>query len=413
MLKKRRKNKEKDLLDEPQFVTKRTSSGRLVKMKISHDYDYTSDQELEASKKKKRVDDVEGIQRKHRKHSDSSSSLSHSEDEEFKSAVVDRQQSKMKRGPYKKRGRPKTIKALTESINKAKFNRVLEEEEEDDDLFKHTFDDDEIDDEDDNSDDSDLTKLNLTKLNNSTKFFRRLTSLHEPSSNQNTNETKTNEQLTFEQYVKKLTGNLNPSKNQTSRLSFKVTPAPSLSQTSNKPLTIPVINPAIKAALNKLNTSEIKPAVLNTTNQAISQLNKTIIEPSTNSTNSVVKVITVNGLSNALNTTASSLANKKIVITSPAINNSPNLVKVINISQFANGIKSSVKPQILSPILNRPMVVVNNGLVKANTSLMAVPITSVAQSIRNSTSEVQNSVNKIESDTKTTTPDNQTIPDVK
>ena len=39
-------------LQEPQFVTKRTSSGRLVKMKISTDYDYTSDQEKEARKKK-------------------------------------------------------------------------------------------------------------------------------------------------------------------------------------------------------------------------------------------------------------------------------------------------------------------------------------------------------------------------
>jgi hypothetical protein len=40
-------------LQEPQFVTKRTSSGRLVKMKISTDYDYdASDQEKETRKKK-------------------------------------------------------------------------------------------------------------------------------------------------------------------------------------------------------------------------------------------------------------------------------------------------------------------------------------------------------------------------
>ena len=40
-------------IQEPQYVTKRTSSGRLVKMKIITDYDYTSDQEQEANKKKR------------------------------------------------------------------------------------------------------------------------------------------------------------------------------------------------------------------------------------------------------------------------------------------------------------------------------------------------------------------------
>jgi isochorismate synthase EntC len=51
--KKRSVNPDKDkYIQEPQYVTKRTSSGRLVKMKISTDYDYTSDQELEAKKKK-------------------------------------------------------------------------------------------------------------------------------------------------------------------------------------------------------------------------------------------------------------------------------------------------------------------------------------------------------------------------
>jgi hypothetical protein len=50
---KRKPNPDKDkYIQEPQYVTKRTSSGRLVKMKISTDYDYTSDQELEAKKKK-------------------------------------------------------------------------------------------------------------------------------------------------------------------------------------------------------------------------------------------------------------------------------------------------------------------------------------------------------------------------
>ena len=49
----RKINPDKDkYIQEPQYVTKRTSSGRLVKMKISTDYDYTSDQDLENKKKK-------------------------------------------------------------------------------------------------------------------------------------------------------------------------------------------------------------------------------------------------------------------------------------------------------------------------------------------------------------------------
>ena len=52
--KRRPPNPNKDsYIQEPQYVTKRTSSGRLVKMKINIDYDYTSDQELEAAKKKR------------------------------------------------------------------------------------------------------------------------------------------------------------------------------------------------------------------------------------------------------------------------------------------------------------------------------------------------------------------------
>ena len=42
-------------IQEPQYVTKLTSRGRLVKMKINTDYDYTSDQELEAKKKKSKL----------------------------------------------------------------------------------------------------------------------------------------------------------------------------------------------------------------------------------------------------------------------------------------------------------------------------------------------------------------------
>jgi hypothetical protein len=51
---KRKPNPDRDVyLQEPQYVTKQTSSGRLVKMKISRDYDYTSDQEENRKKRSK------------------------------------------------------------------------------------------------------------------------------------------------------------------------------------------------------------------------------------------------------------------------------------------------------------------------------------------------------------------------
>lgn len=54
MRKPRRKvNPDRDkYIQEPQYVTKRTSSGRLVKMKISNDFDYTSDQEEEGKRRR-------------------------------------------------------------------------------------------------------------------------------------------------------------------------------------------------------------------------------------------------------------------------------------------------------------------------------------------------------------------------
>lgn len=75
MRKPRRKhNPDRDkYIQEPQYVTKRTSSGRLVKMKISTDFDYTSDQEEEGKRRRKEEDDddtMEGIQAKHRKEGD-------------------------------------------------------------------------------------------------------------------------------------------------------------------------------------------------------------------------------------------------------------------------------------------------------------------------------------------------------
>jgi G3E family GTPase len=56
MRRKRRHNPDRDkYIQEPQYVTKRTSSGRLVKMKIQNDYDYTSDQEEGGKRRKSNI----------------------------------------------------------------------------------------------------------------------------------------------------------------------------------------------------------------------------------------------------------------------------------------------------------------------------------------------------------------------
>lgn len=93
MRKARRKhNPDRDkYIQEPQYVTKKTSSGRLVKMKISNDFDYTSDQEEEGKRRRSKwlylstnmviynltgyydigdEEEMEGIQAKHRKEGD-------------------------------------------------------------------------------------------------------------------------------------------------------------------------------------------------------------------------------------------------------------------------------------------------------------------------------------------------------
>jgi hypothetical protein len=68
IVKKRRKqNPDKDkYIQEPQYVTKQTSSGRLVKMKISTDFNYESDQDNEKGAKDRETDSLNGSKRKRR-----------------------------------------------------------------------------------------------------------------------------------------------------------------------------------------------------------------------------------------------------------------------------------------------------------------------------------------------------------
>lgn len=178
------------------------------------------------------------------------------------------------------------------------------------------------------SDDSDidLRKLNLSRFNNTTNLFRRLTNINDETLNaSHSDETKDGPpKLTFDQYVKKLTGNYTVKTeaanantqsslatallNTGGRLSLKVAPAPSsasLNSTNangaSSKLAIPVINPAIKAALGKFSGATKADSIPTKT---VSQLtvNKILNINATGSSNgqsnshqnSTLKLITVN-----------------------------------------------------------------------------------------------------------------------
>lgn len=482
--KKRHHNPDKDkYIQEPQYVTKRTSSGRLVKMKISTDYDYTSDQELEAKKKKRdaddEVDECEGIQQKHRQpgadnvsvassmssRSSRSSSVStnddRSDDEDFigSKSIANRKQtpgvSRRGRGTGQ-RGRPprRTVKALTETINQVKFKAFNEyEDDSDSDLAGRVLrrsnqmsDHETSSDQDDSDSDNDLRALNLKKLNSSTNLFRRLTNISDsdspPSLTVPTDASKTS-QLTFEQYVKKLTGSytlnnsasapassntsqsvangisVSPSKasvsvltTTTPRISLKITPAPSLSAKSNAsptttpsstttttttaklPLNIPIINPAIKAVLTKFN-QQTKPVNVNTSTSSNSPSSESNIQKT-------VKLITVPSSSTTTTTpaptTQTTPSSKFIILNSSSSINSTSLngtqesntpsstaIKVINLAHINNGINlkqittptiikttNGTNSNILSPILNKQIVMINNNNANTNANKQIV-----------------------------------------
>ncbi len=390
--KKRKPNPDKDkYIQEPQYVTKRTSSGRLVKMKIINDFDYTSDQEQEGGagrKRRKQEDDAyegEGIQKKHRKHSASSFSDSSdndnddSSDEDFKryrkpnESINKSRQTPGERKPRERR----TIRQLT-----AEMNNVFEDSDDGD---------------------NDLNLSNFSKRFNN----QSLTITNVPSTlDENTDQPK----LTFEQYVRKLTGSyttptisttssasassmskdsLSSFSSQTSatiasspsvaqRFSLKIAPSSNVnlnsssnvhssSSTANK-LSIPVINPAIKAQLNKLAmasasstnvniTNDSSEAKTNTTVKIITMNNPNLSQSNTANISNLNGIQSISSASASLNSPS---LNKKVVI----INNSqsqqiqsPNLVKVINISQIAANQKPSTP---LQP--NRPIIMINQGL---------------------------------------------------
>jgi len=422
--KKRKPNPDKDkYIQEPQYVTKRTSSGRLVKMKIINDFDYTSDQEKEGGagrKRRKQEDDAyegEGIQKKHRKHSASSFSDSSNEDnddssdEDFKryrkptESINKSRQTPGERKPRERR----TIRQLTAEMN-------------------HVF-------EDSDDGDNDLNLSNFSKRFNN----QSLTISNVPS---NVDENNDQPKLTFEQYVRKLTGSyttptisstssasassmskdslasfssqtsatIAPSPGVAQRFSLKIAPASNVnlntssSNHSASPaskLSIPVINPAIKAQLNKLAMASASSTNVNITNDSNeTKANTTVKIITMNNSNlsqtNTASIANLNGIQaiSSVNTSLNSPSlNKKVVI----INNSqsqqiqsPNLVKVINISQIAANQKPSMPLQT-----SRPIIMINQGLtgLKPTTTQIITskplmtniqPVTQTAQIIQSS-----------------------------
>ncbi|CAF0825160.1 unnamed protein product [Brachionus calyciflorus] len=330
MRKKRKPNPDKDkYIQEPEYVTKRTSSGRLVKMKISTDFDYNSDQEKEKhagpGRPRKRElsepDDgtQEGIQRRHCKspnqminyNSSSDSNQDEEEDdEEFTGKHKPKKETQKKTRKYIRKKdefgnlvprRPKkTIAQLTGPNTPNNLSKIYEHSDEDSSCIE--------------------TKRIFTNTN----------ILRQQSSNLNLPQ---NSEYSFEQYVKKINSTCtvsqaltiadavkaactSPEKTTqiTPRLSLKITPAPSSNQQSTPklPLTIPIVNPAVKAALNRINQQQL--IVNNNNNNNNNSMNNNL-----ENNNNKVKIISINN--NNLNNNSNGLASKKLLIINNGGNN--------------------------------------------------------------------------------------------
>lgn len=342
--KKRKPNPDKDkYIQEPEYVTKRTSSGRLVKMKISTDFDYQSDQEKEKvgpgrPRKREPVENddgtQEGIQQKHCKSPTqlvrymSSSDSNDDDDDEFTGKhKPNKKVQKTTRKYIRKRDefgnllprRPKKTIAELTGPSTPSLSKIFE-----------------------NSHDEDTCKETIRTNVSNTNILR------QQSSNLNLPQ---NSEYSFETYVKKINSTCtvgqalavadavkaacqtSPEKTTqiTPRLSLKVNPAPSTGSTPKLPLTVPIVNPAIKAALNRINQQQ---SIVNS-----NENNKVkIISINNNSSPSGVtskKLLIINNNSTSTNSVGSVSSVVKPVIVN---NGASNLVKIINIKSTSSPI---------------------------------------------------------------------------
>jgi hypothetical protein len=386
-------NTDNDAEHEPEFITKRTQSGRLVKMKVSTDYNYESDEDEDKKKKRKNkyYSDDEFVASKNKKVNNDSGS--------------ENSETSFKRKSTRQR--------------RKKFNSDDEDEIDVSDKLNETSD------EDYNSDNSSIDGTSK-KVQHKPRGRKRKSRIDEllnsddyTSSNDGSN--STSKKLTFDQYIKILTGNSNGPSNSTSTSTITTSTSTNASLSSTAvanvsklikninidKLKVPIINPVVTAVLeaNKMkqqqqhdesaihNTSSNSDNDISSTNMfnnvdnlsksiqiiampSLSTPNSKVLSPN-NGNNKRLMIINNNGVSQStpITTPVSTNINSPSVLTSSSLN----LVKIINLSQpqqqqqqnFINTnpikivsqtpttiVKTSNQPPI-TPI-SRKIIVINN-----------------------------------------------------
>jgi hypothetical protein len=312
--------------NEPEYITKRTSFGRLVKMKVSTEYDYESDQDENKKQNKKR---------KNKYYSD----------DEFIANGKPRSDLP--------RGRPK---------------KYTSDDDDDDDSFGKASDDDY------NSNDNESLNGSNKKIAK-TRGRKRKPRNDELLNNSDENTTSTNDgtmkvskKLTFDQYVKILTGNNNPTTTTATTTTTTSTPTSSTAAVMIKninidKLKVPIINPVVAAVLeaNKIrqqqqqqlqnDNDESETSNLNVDNlsksiKIIAMPNSKILSPNINGSNK--KLIILNGN-----------ASQQTTMSSPT---NLNLFKIVNLSQPITTVVKTQSPVItqINKATNRQIIVINN-----------------------------------------------------
>jgi len=268
----------------------------------------------------------------------------------------------------------------------------------------------ESDDHTDSDSDNDLRTLNLKKLNNSTKLFRRLTNISDSNSPPNNNTpqssnstasgTQMPKQLTFEQYVKKLTGSTTLQQQQQQLTQPTQLPQPSaapsttqqtavnrstllstslkpiVSTTSTKttkvPLNIPIINPDIKAALSKYNSAVQLQSSSNSTNTNTTAVS---VNLASQSVSSAVKLFTV-PISSQITSSTAATTTTTITTATPitSINSSNSSSKFIILNSTNDSAATSTTSTVA--VSNQTS---NNQLVKIVNGISLKQITTIPQ----------------------------------
>lgn len=429
--KQKRRHGDKALyLQEPQFVTKRTSSGRLVKMKINTEFDYASDEEREAKKKRREtIGDREGIQLKHirnnpelentilsnnnyaymsssedgdsanesersrRFRSDSEASDESDDDDDDEFMASKKRPSAYKRKtnrPYTRRKEKNERKGARRTIKQLQRDGLLGELLDEEDEFE-------------SGGEEGIQRARRGPYVSASSIN---SSLYEPNSVTSSGRRRLNGQMTVGQALaaaqaqKQLQQNqqsntvmpgsalqINPSIIKPgSNLVLKVPPG---SNTGTK-LTVPTVNPALKDALDKYNQQ--KGSTVGTSPAILSR----ILNPSDPSQKGpTVKLIAFNPSSPAASNGTPVTGNpKKIFIMNPGVNtsNGQNLVKLLTVnggSTTASSESGAVPTSRYIMIKTPNSTVATNGNTTTVTQLASVSSPTVKNMILNSQLSLQ------------------------